>query len=118
MHSAQCEMTDPYSNQNPYQTIYAPRVNTSIAGQLSYNMNKKDREKISKALDQPIGKVTRWRNEDTGISYSVVATEKVEIEGNNFCRRYRITSERHDQVREVNKVACIDQTSGGWRPVG
>lgn len=88
----------------------------SVGGNIGNAMDSFDKNKLSHALDSALGKPTQWINQNTGISYTVVPTEKVVIGDNQFCRKYTVTATKGTQVKESRGVACVGDDSN-WHPV-
>jgi surface antigen len=89
--------------------------NAPVAGSAQHSMDSFDRTKLYRALDGGIGKATSWVNANTGITYTVVPTEKLSIGGNPFCRKYTVSSEKGASKNEINGTACVS-TDGAWHP--
>ncbi|MBA3660394.1 MAG: hypothetical protein H0W64_01570 [Gammaproteobacteria bacterium] len=88
-----------------------------MGGNLSRAMDSIDKSKLSHALDKPVGKSSQWTNDSTGTKYTVIPVEKVTIEGNSYCRRYRTTAQRNGNANESVGVACVG-ADGNWQQVG
>lgn len=97
-------------------TLTEPTSDAPIGGSADYGMDELDRKKLSRALDGGIGKATSWQNANTGTKYTVVPVEKLTIQGNPFCRKYTVTTEKGGYKKEVNGTACV-ATDGAWHPV-
>lgn len=78
------------------------------------SMDVVDKSKLSHALDKPLGKSTQWTNGNTGISYTVTPTEKVTINGNSFCRKYKIVANKGKHSQEFDGTACVGADSN-WK---
>lgn len=91
--------------------------NDNVAGKFDGSMDVNDKVKLSRALDKAIGKKTKWVNNNTGIEYTVMPTQKVVLEGNPYCRKYTITATKNDNTREVNRTACVSATDSNWKAV-
>jgi surface antigen len=91
--------------------------NTRLAGNLENSMDQYDRDKVAHALDKKIGKSTEWTNSSTGITYTVMPTQRLTLNGNRFCRKYRVTSMKNEAQREVAGVACVSETDGSWQVI-
>ena len=90
--------------------------NAAVAGNLEYSMDEIDKSKMFRALDKAPGKSTQWVNANTGITYTVVPTEKVVVNGNPYCRKYTTTASRNSKEKQFGGTACIS-ANGGWEPV-
>lgn len=80
-------------------------------------MDKNDLEKMSHALDKPLGKSTSWANSMTNTNYTVTPTQKVSISGNPYCRKYTTVAVKNDQSNESTGTACVVATTGVWEAV-
>ena len=87
-----------------------------VGGSAVSSMDEIDRNKMFHALDNPPGKSTSWRNGNTGITYTVTPTKKVNVGGNQFCREYQVSKEVNSNVQNSTGTACVDK-EGTWRSV-
>jgi surface antigen len=87
-----------------------------IGGSVSASMDINDKKKMFRALDKPLGKTTQWTNQNTGVTYEVVATEKVTINGNSFCRKYHSSARKNNNEQQTNGTACVG-TDSNWQEV-
>lgn len=90
---------------------------TALGGSIENSMDKYDKEKVSHALDKPVGKTTEWVNESTGITYTVTPMKKLTYNGNPYCRQYKIISSRNDKNNEMTGTACVSSKDSTWRLV-
>ncbi len=88
-----------------------------VGGDLSRSMDQYDKEKLSHALDNKIGKPTQWVNENTGIHYLVMPTQKLVLNGNPYCRKYKVISSKNGSQRELNGTACVSAEDSSWQVV-
>jgi surface antigen len=88
-----------------------------IGGSAAFSMDSVDRRKMFRALDKPVGRPTQWVNQNTGVSYNVVATEKVMRNGNPYCRKYQTTATRGDREKQFTGTACVGADSN-WQSAG
>jgi surface antigen len=88
----------------------------SIGGNIQSAMDEIDKSKMSKALDSAIGKPTHWTNENTGIAYTVTPTEKVNVSGYTFCRKYTATATKGEHEQQTSGTACIGADSN-WQSI-
>jgi surface antigen len=88
----------------------------AVGGGIGRSMDANDQSKLSHALDKPLGKSTQWVNANSNTTYTVVPTQKVEINGNPYCRRYTITAIRDGNTHEINGTACVAANSN-WEAV-
>lgn len=100
---------------NKPANTFAAQTNETVGGSLTQKMNTVDKTKLSRALDKAIGKMTQWKNELTGISYSVVPVRRTTVDGNHFCRQYTMTASQGEATQELQETACIGQ-DGEWHP--
>lgn len=89
---------------------------TAVGGKFDSTMDKLDKSKLSRALDGGLGKPTTWANGSTGITYTVVPTQKTTIGGNKFCRSYQITAMKGAKSDQYSGTACLGDDSN-WHPV-
>lgn len=88
-----------------------------IGGAIGKNMDDTDRLKMERALENnAIGKPAYWQNQNTGNSYTVVPTQNVTIDGNEYCREYRSTATIAGKKQQVYGTACR-QPDGTWKVV-
>jgi len=91
---------------------------SQIGGKYEQSMDEIDKTKLSRALDAGLGKSTTWKNASTGLTYTVVPTRKVTVNGNAFCRQYSITVGRSEQQSNtLNGTACV-ASDGAWHIAG
>jgi surface antigen len=88
-----------------------------IGGSIEKSMDSTDKEKVSHALDKPLGKSTDWTNAATGTSYTVTPIKKLAIDGNPYCRQYKIEATVNDDHQEVTGTACVSASDSSWRLV-
>lgn len=94
----------------------APVENTgSIGGNIHSTMDSTDKTKMSRGLDNGLGKSTNWVNARTNMQYSVTPTATATIKGNPFCRKYSLTATKGDNTRNYSGVACLE-SDGEWHP--
>lgn len=106
-------------NQASTEPVSNPAAQKAVGGHAARGMDSIDRSKLWHALDKPIGKTTSWTNASSNMSYTVVSTEKVTINGNNFCRRYQVTATPigGGNSRVTGGTACVG-SDGNWEAVG
>lgn len=80
------------------------------------SMNATDRNKMSRALDSATGKSTHWKNEATGMEFTVTPVKKIVINDNPFCREYTVLVVRGDRQKQVHGRACVT-TDGSWHTI-
>jgi len=103
--------------ERPIELSGAPVADTApLAGNIEASMDGNDRTKLSRALDGGIGKQTRWTSSGTGITYTVVPTQKITVGGNSLCRKYTITAIRGASTQQVSGSACVG-SDGAWHTV-
>ena len=111
------------SNQPSQAAPMGPTVSESNiiksgnAGGIETTLDSYDQEKMSHALDKPLGKTSDWSNPRTGIMYSVTPTGKIAFNGNPYCRKYTITSSRQGNRHESAGTACVSATDSSWQIV-
>lgn len=89
----------------------------SIGGYLRSAMDENDKSKLSHALDKSPGKETHWVNQNSSISYTVVPTRALSINGNAHCRKYSITAINSGHTEKSLGTACVD-SDGSWKSAG
>lgn len=87
-----------------------------IGGNIEKSMDEIDRAKLTGALDHSVGKPVKWVNTHTKVSYVVVPTRKVVINGNPFCRHYTITASSGTRSRSISGTACVG-SDGAWKVI-
>lgn len=92
-------------------------TNRTVGGNIGQSMDNSDQVKMSRALDKPLGKETSWQNLSSGVNYTVMPTEKTDVNGNRLCRKYNTTATRGGATQQFSGVACIT-ADGNWHPVG
>lgn len=88
----------------------------SLSANLPRSMDENDKSKMLHALDKSPGKSTHWVNPTSGISYTVMPTQKVAINGNPYCRKYSITTNKDNNKNHFIGTACVGE-DGNWNIV-
>lgn len=114
--------TNPISKRIPVSTVDktpTSQTPTEINGPLIgiSSMDPEDKNKMSHALDQGLGKSTTWSNPKTGIDYSVIPVAKITYQNNPFCRKYSLTVSKASSSRIINGTACVNASDASWRVV-
>lgn len=91
-------------------TTDAGTTSTPVGG----GMSASDQDKLSHALDGPIGQPTTWVSETNGTTYTVVPTTKVTINGNPYCRKYNVKTEKGSRSNAYTSTACVSADSS-WK---
>lgn len=97
-------------DETPTTTTDAGTTNAAVGG----GMSASDQGKLSHALDAPLGQPTTWVSETNGTTYTVVPTAKVNINGNPYCRKYNVKSEKGSQSNAYTGTACVSADSS-WK---
>jgi surface antigen len=97
-------------NETPTTTTDAGTTSTPVGN----GMSASDQNKLSHALDAPLGQPTSWVSESNGTSYTVVPTTKVTINGNPYCRKYNVKAERAGRSSAYTSTACVSSDSS-WK---
>ncbi len=98
-------------------TASAEPVANIPRGSAGGGMDSADRMKMSRALDNPPGKSTHWVNPSSGVSYTLVPTHKVVMNGNPYCRQYTLTSTSSGgSSHQSSGTACVS-SDGSWQAV-
>lgn len=93
-----------------------PIANISRSG-AGGSMDSADRMKMSRALDNPPGKSSHWVNPSSGVSYTLVPTHKVVMNGNPYCRQYTLTATGSGgSSHQSTGTACVS-SDGSWQAV-
>lgn len=103
--------------QTSNEPMSNPAAQKAVGGHAARAMDSIDRSKLWHALDKPIGRATSWVNASTGMNYTVVPTQKITINGNNFCRKYQVTARVQGGGSNVTEgTACVGP-DGNWEAV-
>lgn len=78
-------------------------------------LDKYDQDKMSHALDKPLGKATEWSNPRTGVNFTVTPIAKLTYNGNPYCRKYTIVSSRQGMQQQSTGTACVSATDSSWQ---
>jgi len=98
-------------------TIGGAALGAFIGNRVGRNMDRSDEERARHALDTaPDGALTRWRNDATGLHYSVTPTRTYEAEVGVRCREFT-TLARIDGREEVIHGTACKQPGGAWKSV-
>jgi surface antigen len=87
----------------------------AIAGGLiGHDMDSSDNQKVSNTMsNNPTNKVSKWTAQN-GTHYKVAPTSnRMSMNGNNYCRRYHSTMTVNGQTQHMDGVACR-QSNGSW----
>lgn len=106
--------SDPSATNPP---VSNPAAQSQVGGRSAHAMDSIDRSKLWHALDKPIGKSTSWSNASTHMNYTVVPTQKVTINGNNFCRKYQVTATVQGGSSNVTEGSACVGSDGNWEAV-
>jgi surface antigen len=95
-------------------TIIGTLIGASIGGAIGRSMDEQDRIKTAHTLESVrTGVPSRWRNPDTGHSYTVTPTRTYESAGSP-CREYTVDAIIGGKPEKVVGTACR-QADGSWR---
>lgn len=95
-------------------TIIGTMVGAVIGGSVGRSMDDQDRLKTTLALENVrTGVPSRWRNPDTGNSYTVVPTRTYDSP-QGPCREYTVNAVIGGKADQVYGTACR-QSDGSWR---
>lgn len=117
-------MSDPRMSANSMSTASPSTIiaeersegSSMIGGNIERSMDEIDRSKLTSALDHSVGKSVKWVNSNTRVSYTVIPTKKVVINGNPFCRHYTITASSGTRSRTMSGTACVG-ADGAWKMI-
>ena len=94
--------------------IAGTMIGAAVGGSVGRSMDEMDRHNMATSLETVrTGVPTRWRNPDTGASYSVVPTRTWEYRGGP-CREFTIDALIGGQEERVYGTACR-QPDGSWQ---
>lgn len=97
-------------------TVAGAVVGALVGGALGRSMDDTDRLRTMQALEHtPTGVPSRWRNPDTGHSYTVVPKRTYE-RSSGPCREYVMQATVGGRREDVYGTACR-QPDGSWRAV-
>lgn len=88
----------------------------NLGGSVERNMDMTDKNKMYHALDNALGKSTKWTNATSNITFTVVPLKKVVINENPFCRVYRMSASRSGEVKQSSGTACVNN-NGAWEAI-
>lgn len=87
-----------------------------IGGVIGNSMDSSDKTAMNNAMNSPSGQPTHWVNKKTGMSYTVVPTSRVTVNGNPNCRKFYTTAVVKGKRQRVYGVAC-PTANGTWQAV-
>lgn len=94
--------------------IAGTMIGAAVGGSVGRSMDDLDRHNLATSLETVrTGVPTRWRNPDTGNSYSVVPTRTWENQGSP-CREFTVDALVGGREEQVYGTACR-QADGSWK---
>ena len=90
--------------------------NEPLGGNLEQYMDVNDKQKLSRGLDNALGKATTWTSPLNGREFTVTPLRKVTLSSSKFCRTYSVRMERKTEAEQVSGTACIGE-DGSWHVV-
>jgi surface antigen len=97
-------------DETPTTTTDAGTTGTPVSATVG-GLSSGDQDKLSHALDAPIGQPTTWVSTANCLTYTVVPTTKVTINGNPYCRKYNVKVERGARTSAYTGTACVGADS-------
>lgn len=91
-------------------------VSADVGGSIQGSMDVNDRAKMSHALDNALGKSSHWVSASSGITYTITPTQKVDVAGYTFCRRFTGSAMKNGNTRTTSGTACVDANSN-WQAI-
>jgi len=89
----------------------------ALGGLIGHYMDKTDRLEMNQALENnKNNQATRWRNPNTGDSYSVKPTKTYYKNNGTPCREYYFTANIGGKPKQIYGTACR-QADGSWKAV-
>ena len=90
-------------------------VGAAIGGAIGQNMDKTDKLKMQKTLENtPTGKTRQWKNPDTGHQYKVEPIKTYHNDSDQPCREYYTEAKIGGKTKQVYGKACRQQ-DGSWK---
>ena len=98
-------------------TISGAALGAFIGNRVGRNMDRSDEDRARHALDtSPDGASTRWRNDATGLHYSVTPTRTYEADAGVRCREFTTLAQIDGRDEVIQGTAC-KQPGGAWKTV-
>jgi surface antigen len=96
-------------------TIGGAALGAFVGSRVGRNMDRIDQARTTHALDQSAdGESTAWRNDETGMRYSVTPTRTYEGNSGGPCRDFTTVAQIDGRDEVVHGTAC-KQPDGTWR---
>jgi len=91
-----------------------PPANLLVGSAIGAKMDEPDQECVSNVLEYaPDRQQVLWRNPDSGLTYTVIATQTYRTDRGIYCREYGTTTNINGRAQEALQHACR-QPSGTW----
>lgn len=85
-----------------------------IGGEVGKNMQSSDNTYVNRTVTHnPIGRTTRWTNNQTGAVYSMTPIRRVHVANYNHCREFQTTMTLNGGSQTTRSTACR-MSNGQW----
>lgn len=96
-------------------TIGGAALGGFLGSRVGRNMDRADRQNATHALDKSAdGEATTWRNDETGLRYSVTPTRTYRGESGGLCRDFTSRAQIEGRDEVVHGTVC-KQPDGTWK---
>jgi surface antigen len=96
-------------------TIGGAALGAFVGSRVGRNMDRGDRARTTQALDKSAdGESTTWRNDETGMHYSVTPTRTYQVDSGGRCRDFTTVAPIDGSDVVVRGTACR-QPDGTWK---
>jgi surface antigen len=96
-------------------TIGGAALGAFVGSRVGRNMDRGDQARTTHALDQSAdGESTAWRNDETGMRYSVTPTHTYQGNSGGRCRDFTTVAQIDGRDEVVHGTACR-QPDGTWK---
>lgn len=100
---------------NAVATIGGAALGAFVGNRVGRNMDRSDQARANHALEQSAdGESTGWRNNATGLRYSVTPTRTYEGDSGARCRDFTAVAQVDGRDEVVHGTAC-KQPDGTWK---
>lgn len=96
-------------------TIGGAALGAFVGSRVGRNMDRNDQAHATHALDKSgDGESTTWRNEETGVSYSVTPTHTYQGDAGGQCRTFTSVAQIDGRDEVIHGTACREP-DGTWK---
>jgi surface antigen len=96
-------------------TIGGAAIGGFVGSRVGRNMDRDDKSRTTHALDKSAdGEPTTWRNDATGLRYSVTPTRTYQGESGGLCRDFTTVAQIDGRDEVLHGTAC-KQPDGTWK---